>query len=336
MYSIIAVPIMSSFAIQTVQSIFQAASQNLFRRQEAVHDVGVGGVNARVDMIARGEDQNEDEEKRLPDDAKRRLERNDWDNMYRMEHRDFVAEEHRKLDERLSKSRSALGAKHDDTGKQGKDKGEQAEENALQREHERDLEREREEDRVLTEYILELAVELEKHARRLIMGHMSEDCAGNLLLRADRLVQLRNVRALAGREEFPVRADGDGKTGNAEAGEKSGESSSDSEKPLTSAVAVSSQSSTSDSGTNTEAQQETPSSHATTMMRKYYSEEADLVPFPTGLDERETLEEVARYREAFAGLLAAGSRLLRLKDRERALFERRYWRDGDGDAGSEK
>ncbi len=57
-------------------------------------------------------------------------------------------------------------------------------------------------------------------------------------------------------------------------------------------------------------------------MKKYYEEETQL-SFPSDLDEKETVEEVICYREALAGLLAAGSRLLKLKKDERFLFERR-------------
>jgi len=45
---------------------------------------------------------------------------------------------------------------------------------------------------------------------------------------------------------------------------------------------------------------------------------------PASMSDEETLEEVERYREDFAGLLAAGSRLMKLKGEERALFEKRW------------
>ena len=296
---------MSSFAVQTVQSLFQTASQKLFRKQEAHHGVGVGAVNAQADDIAHAEDGALDEEKQLPEDAKKRLERNDWARKNRMGHHEFVDEEHRKLDERLSRS-----------------SGDPKEDEAQRR---------REEDRILTEYVLEMVVELEKHARRLIMGHMEEDSAANLLLRADRIVQLRNIRHLAGQEEFPVLADSEERPGGSGDSTTGDEVDETKEKAEDGEMGETNGSSTLAPGPSHGSLQ----THTSTLMRKYYSEEADLVPFPTGLDVQETMEEVTRYRESFAGLLAAGSRLLRLKDRDRALFERRYWKDGQDDSEQE-
>lgn len=290
---------MSSFAVQTIQSIFQTASQKLFRKQEAYYGVGVGGANALADDIAQAEDREGDEEKQVPEDAQKRLQNNDCARRNRLGHHEFVDKEHRTLDKRLSSF--------------GRDPKED------------EAERRREEDRILTEYVLEMVVELERHARRLIMGHMDEDSAGNLLLRADRIVQLRNIKRLAGQEEFPVLSkSGDRPCGD---GDSTTADDADDTREKTGQKNVSEENRSSASVPNP--LRRLP--HTTTLMKKYYAEEADLVPFPTSLDEQETMEEVARYREAFAGLLAAGSRLLKLKDRDRALFERRYWTDDQGD-----
>lgn len=280
---------MASFAVQTIQSIFQQLSTDLLRRKEAEVGVGEGAIEeetlGETMKMAKGKD----EEKNLPEDVRNRLKNNDGGRKYRKSHTDFIVEEHERIDSRLSKSASGHSAKKGDIDQD-------AEEGAQERERER----EREEDKILTEYILELAVELERHARRLLLCHMEEGSSARMLLKADRIVQLRNIKSLAKQEQSD------------QEGSEHVEGSS--------SVGASTPSSGKGSGKGA----------VNAMMQKYYEKEADLVPFSSGLDDRETLAEVARYRKAFAGLLAAGSRLLRLKDQEKFMFERRYWNQKEG------
>jgi len=163
--------------------------------------------------------------------------------------------------------------------------------------------------------VLELAVELEKLARRLLLGSMSKNSDAQMLLKADRIVQLRNIRSLAMQEEDRVdddqddsRANADGQTHACQEQEKHEENDRDSPGRKE----------------GKEKSKRRPKINA--MMKKYYEEEAELMPYPSDMSEQEALELVARYREAFAGLLVAGSKLLRLKDKEEYMFERRYWK----------
>jgi potassium channel subfamily K, other eukaryote len=362
MYSIIAVPIMSSFAVQTVQSLFERASQKLLRRKEAqegIEDVAEDGdvvaqAGARAGREETDKNYNGDEEKRIavPEDAKRRRIKADGNRRYHTAHTDFVAESHRRLDEKLA----ALRHKNVDEGDGHSELDvEKATDDALKEARVQNYESDIQmmEDRVLTEYMLELAIELEQRARRLLMGHMDENSAANLLLRADRVVQLRNIRIIAGQEVTYELEDSEGnEVTDADAVDEggdelplkrsAGENSSaridadtnetKDEKPRQRAASSlkSTHTARSSSSSPDSSKLKPNHSYSPALMRKYYAEEADLVPFPADLSPQETLEEVAKYREAFASLLATGSRLLRLKDEEQYLFERRWW-----DAGKE-
>ncbi|KAL5534612.1 hypothetical protein ACEPAG_1075 [Sanghuangporus baumii] len=285
LYSIMAVPIMASFAIQTIQSIFQKFSTNLLLRREAKAGIGEATLEEQSQGITKGITDDADEEKSLPRDVQMRLSKSDTRKGLERTHTDFITAKQRWIDTKLLN-----GVPREDM--ENEDSVREAEEGVAERERER----EQEEDRILTEYILELAIELEKCARRLLLGHMKEGTNARMLLKADRIVQLRNIKALAVQQQ----SDHDD---SQQVGSSSGVQTS-----------------------STSSQETNKRSKMSTLMQKYYEEEADLVPFAADLDEQETLQEVARYREAFAGLLAAGSRLLRLKDEEKFLFERRYWR----------
>ncbi|KAJ4473895.1 voltage-gated potassium channel [Lentinula aciculospora] len=292
-YSIIAVPIMASLAVQAVEGVFQKFSAEVLRKHEAKAGVGQGTIPDRNREVAR-EVANEvafdgDEEKTLPQDIRDKLRKNDRMERFKRTHSHFIAAEQKRINAELLSSRPNNSEDREHPG--GDNNEERAEES--------ELERQRNEDRILTESILELAVELEKHARRLLLGHMDEGSSARLLLKADRIVQLRNIKALALQEQSTDQDTSEQMDGTS-SGQQSGDASA--------------------------SRKAGASSRVNEMMRKYYEEEAELLPFPTDLDEEETLEEVTRYREAFAGLLAVGSRLLKLKDEEKFLFERRYWK----------
>ncbi|KAI5114940.1 hypothetical protein M0805_002560, partial [Coniferiporia weirii] len=311
-YSLLAVPIMSSLAVQTIEVIFKKTSTRILHREQVAEGVGDGSVdidnikefkNARVFLCTRSGAV--DEEKQLPEDVRRRLARND----YRKSHSEFISEGRKRIELRLSKSGFGLGRKVDGD----------MDDNAEKAAEDRERDWEREEDRILTEYVLELAVELEKHARRLLMGHMNEGSVARMLLKADRNVQLRNIRTLAEQEQETDDEEVDTvPNGDAEHAEHGSEH----EHQETAKKAHS-------NAPTASASDRKPTVNA--MMRKYYEEEVDFMPFPSDINERETLEGVARYREAFAGLLAAGSRLMRLKDKEKCFFERQLWKaDSEG------
>lgn len=295
---------MSSFAVQTIENIFKKLSSKFLYRQQAHEGIGEGAAAAEIEGKLDNRDlsnqvnKQADEEMNMPDDLKKRLARNHPRN-YRKSHADFVAEEHKRLEEKFSQ-----------IGRRAEDNDADAETAADDREQER----EQEEDRILTEYVLELAVELEKLARRLLLGYMKEGSDTRMLLKADRIVQLRNIRSLAMQEEDGDDEDPAAQSETNVADEDTREGQEQEEQAETSL----------ERRKGKEKREGRPRINA--LMRKYYEEEAELVPFPSDIDEKEALELISRYREAFAGLLAAGSRLLRLKDEEEYLFERRYWK----------
>lgn len=281
LYSIVSVPIMASFAVQTIQGIFQKLSSDILLKREAQAGLGERTIEGQGWAPIEEAVDSQDSEKNLPRDVQERLRKNNPRRNLRRTHTDFVRAGHEWIDSCLLDSLSGEGTTNEGAVVDADDEA-----------AERTGEREREEDRILTEYILELAVELEKHARRLLLGHMQEGSNARMLLKADRIVQLRNMKVLAAQEQ----------------------TNEDESQPANFPSARASS-----HGSNRR-------SKMNTLMQKYYEEEAELLPFPADLDEQETLREVALYREAFAGLLAAGSRLLRLKDEEKFLFERRCWR----------
>ena len=125
----------------------------------------------------------------------------------------------------------------------------------------------------LVEHILDLATNLEKHARRLLVGHLSKSTSADIinagvLLKADWNVQRREVKALLDYEpdpEYEIAGD-----------------------PL-----------------------------------GVYHDQARFDLQKGVTKEKDTLDEVARYRKCFAELLAAGAQLKKLEGSKRLLFERR-------------
>jgi len=175
------------------------------------------------------------------------------------------------------------------------------------------------EDTHLTQRILELAISLEWRARNLLITHLGggDDStprgddeenggrAARLILKADRNVQLRLVKNLLKEMEEERKAqDQLAREGNVN-DEPTASGSSTSMHPMIHRILSRMDNNPhADTGTN------------------------QIGGLTAITDEKRTLEEVRLYREEFAGLLAAGSRLMKLKGVERALFERRRVRNG--------
>lgn len=158
------------------------------------------------------------------------------------------------------------------------------------------------EDVQLTSRVLELALMLEWRARKLLIMHLGKgrgdvDQAGGgkaarIILTADRNVQLREVRGLLREIEEEKAGRGREPIGESDADKDADANGSDGAK-------------------------------SAAIIKHIMADDPDETSSPSGNDERVTLHEVRRYREDFAGLLAAGSRLMGLKGNEKALFERR-------------
>jgi hypothetical protein len=142
------------------------------------------------------------------------------------------------------------------------------------------------EDIQLTERVIGLALAIERRSRKLLIAHLGNGSTAKTLLQADRNVQLREVRTIRRRGAF-THDDG---TGVGENGSTDGE---------------------------------TESGGVVRSLLEEDHEAMRTAPLASMNDE-ESLEEVELFREDFAGLLAAGSRLMKLKGEERALFEKRW------------
>ncbi|EJT99352.1 voltage-gated potassium channel [Dacryopinax primogenitus] len=140
------------------------------------------------------------------------------------------------------------------------------------------------EDRELTIQLLDTAAELERVARRLLINALPQDSSAQILLRADWHVQLQEMRAVL-HEEADKAAD--------QQAERD---------PM-----------------NANAPHMDEDAHRA--MRERVDREAELVLQP--LAGRELMRAIGRYRECFASMLVLGSRLRKLKGREQFLFERR-------------
>ena len=306
LYAILAVPIIASFAVQTLENIFKRFMSKLMQKEriEAGLDIEMdtqgGSLLLKNDskdqarsgrkcqgILASRENSNDinirEHSKGQPEGEKyshAKAIAQEWNKPHSL----YIDEGHRRIEMLLSKRYEEMG-RHMETEDTGES---QIEANAKSQLEETQWR----EDRVLTEYTLELAIELEQHARRLLLGHLPEDSRGHMLLKADRLVQLRNIRHLVQQSDYNADT-------IAQEYEHSDKKASRQYKKV-----------------------KGKSSPIDTLMQKYYKEEAELIPVPSDLDERETLEEIIHYRESFANLLAAGSRLLGLKDEEQYLFER--------------
>ncbi|KAG9024722.1 hypothetical protein FRB95_011146 [Tulasnella sp. JGI-2019a] len=129
-------------------------------------------------------------------------------------------------------------------------------------------------EKLLLKEMLKQAVELEAHARQLLVNHLPKGSKSQAILKADRNIQLRDIKTIRQRYDR---------------------------------------------------EEEDPSGVQRAIEGGGRIEDAfggpDSVSKP--LSEEETLDEVNMYREAFASILVAGSRLSGLEGRVRYLFERR-------------
>lgn len=281
---------MTSFAVETIQGIVRDISSRLLERRKAKFGLsirldpsdGPGDLGESADReksqqgAFTGGDvtvHNAEGDENLP----RLL---DWDRP----HTEFIDRAHRQIDGLLK------------TAKNGQDKDDEKNDEDSQKTSS-DL---RDADRLLTEHVLELAIGLEQHARRLLLAFTDEGSDVHILLKADQLVQLQNIRTLAAWEQ---KVDQEVESSAAHSGGNKSASSP-----------------------TMEAGKAKRRDKINILMKKYYEEETEL-SFPSDLDEKETVEEVMCYREALAGLLAAGSRLMKLKKDEQLLFERRARRN---------
>lgn len=161
----------------------------------------------------------------------------------------------------------------------------------------------------LTRLILDLAIKLEGDARSLLLDSLPKGSKPHVLLRADRTLHLRALRAS---EEAAEEHDDSGGSSGGDEEKRGGASFARQKSPWLSKAEV-------------------PLDLLQDVEQTAKEErESELKRAASGQD---TLEHVRRYRQTFAALLAAGSLLLEMKGEERRRFERRVKDEEQHDHG---
>lgn len=144
--------------------------------------------------------------------------------------------------------------------------------------------------------VLKQAVEMEGHARRLLIANLPNGSKAQVVLKADRSVQLRDIRSI--RKKM-----GDHRGWDEQV---RGEHPHPHRQPSS--------------------KQFQPQPHSDSESNEGGQEEdalGDPDDVSRPLPEEDTMDEVNKFRESFAALLAAGSRMRRLEGHEKLLMERR-------------
>jgi len=287
---------MASFAVQAVQQVFATFSERQYDKNKAKKGLAPDPKLSNRDT----EKAKEREDRIVPHSELAEKWQRDWERQVRR-HRDegFGEEDARKLADEDTENQKNRDLNIDTGGDPANADGD------VDRVEQ---EREFDEDAQLTEKVLELALSLEWRARKLLIMHLGDGSgdggeagggrAARIVLKADRNVQLREVRGLVREIEEEQAERGEEESQEKEALDREKDTAKDERSML--------------DGARTAA-----------ILKHILHDDPDEISFPSGNDEQETMEEVRKYREDFAGLLAAGSRLMGLKGNERALFERR-------------
>jgi potassium channel subfamily K len=194
-----------------------------------------------------------------------------------VEHAEYLAQAHERLDHLSSQSDQASSSHESGTTAKPSPNAEKDTE-IVQDANER-----------LVREVISRAMAMEAHARRLLIRHLPNGSRAQVLLKADRNLQLRDLR-------FLRQSKGGSKKENELA--RHGRSLGKKEEEKTLGPDKLGQGNDSDD-----------------------EEDADWVSEP--LTDEDTLEEVRRYRESFANLLVAGTRLQKLEGQEMYMLERR-------------
>ncbi|KAF8321589.1 voltage-gated potassium channel [Clavulina sp. PMI_390] len=181
----------------------------------------------------------------------------------------------------------------------------------------------REEEEALTVALIEHALALERHARRLLETHLPNGSKAQIVLKADRNIQLRHLQLMHSKN--PGQPDEEA-TGSADDHDHESETAIDDDDPEH------------NPSEKRRSQQHRPrQGKSSDFMVRFQlqqlerdddaGDDPDWISHP--LDDAGTMQEIRRYREAFAAFLAAGSRLRRLEGAEKYKAERRLMRADD-------
>lgn len=266
MLTAIVSPIMAAFAVQAVTQVLTRISTWRLEKQRAKHGVATGTTA-------------EDERT--------------------IEHAEYITREHARWEKQAlerpatkppsadSSSGSAISPSSASDAKERR-----LDEKEAQLGEEEDVVKEVEDaNALLVRMLLERAVELELHARRLLIRHLPNGSRAQVLLKADRNVQLRDLRRL-------IRGAGADDRAAQDRARRHGQLDAE------------------DLDAGGAGDENVLSEGERAAMRRRMAEklglgdaaaeDADWVSRPLG--DEETMEEVRQYRECFAGLLVAGSR----------------------------
>jgi potassium channel subfamily K len=172
-------------------------------------------------------------------------------------------------------------------------------------------------DQRLVVEMIQRAVALESHARRLLVRHLPNGSRAQVVLKADRNIQLRDLRYLKRSEK-----DSEGatrQTQQVKAAERA-------QKPKETELARHARSMAKEEGTDQDPGQLDIEKDPAQLKSELEGDgDEDWVSEPLG--EEATLAEVQAYRESFAALLVAGTRLQQLEGQEMYMLERRRPRE---------
>lgn len=195
---------------------------------------------------------------------------------------------------------------------------------------------------VLTSLLLQHACELELHARRLLIHYLPDGSKAEVVLKADRNVQVRDVKAVrAARKRAREMARERGTEGGEEEGGHEMSEEEDEEVEILAGLEPTSKTTANVSRPSTirirppdaggsdarrhpgESHTSFPAEYAKSASEQDEAFERVWDELTRPMTDEETMEEVRKYRESFAAVLAVGSRLRKVEGLERLLIERR-------------
>lgn len=189
----------------------------------------------------------------------------------------------------------------------------------------------------LTSLLLQHACELELHARRLLIHYLPDGSKAEVVLKADRNVQVRDVKAVreARKRAREMARDRGTEGGEEESGREMSEEQQCEDEEVEILAGLEPKSTIrirapDAGGSSSDARRHSGESHTSLPAKHAKSATEQDEAFERVWDEltrpmadEETMEEVRKYRESFAAVLAVGSRLRKVEGLERLLIERR-------------
>lgn len=167
----------------------------------------------------------------------------------------------------------------------------------------------------LTTSLIEHALALERHSRRLLMTHLPNGSKAQIVLKADRNVQLRHLQAMLNKEEEALGRERSRERNEKKEKEKEGESEK---------IKLGLENRPTETDPSAGDNDERPTDKDLSRLRPLHlkgDDDPDWISHP--LDDDGTMEEIRRYRESFAAFLAISSRLRKLEGIEMYKAERR-------------